>query len=73
MSGLGSARRFQEDNSDAQSEMAVRRIGGGEDDSSVGDESFIEVNQMDGSSASGSINVISGAMSESSYGIRKIN
>ena len=62
---LSGRRKFEEDtlgggssDMDAMSEINVRRVGGAADDSSVGDESYLEINQIDGSSASGSINII---------------
>ena len=49
------------------SELDVRRMPGGDDGTSQGDESYLEINQQyDGSQGSGSIRINSG-FSENSY------
>jgi hypothetical protein len=55
---------------DTMSELNVVRIGGDgfDDNSSMGGQSYLEIHQYgDNSSASGSVNVIGGNQSESSY------
>jgi hypothetical protein len=53
---------------DTMSELNVQRIGAIDDTSSMGGQSFLEINQLDGkSSGGGSFMVVGGNQSESSY------